>query len=158
MPKSKSLCGAVTKSQSTCRIAVETAGDRCHIHNGHPLGPKRAMDLMWKVIDRVAALGGAYGAFELAHPAITAIWKPLRGWLMPEYFWHYGFEPKDKKRMNAEIDAAHRKSKELELRYSHYPPASKLALEKAYREILREVESRESLGTSRQSKQYTKSH
>jgi len=99
---------------------------------------------MFKVVDKVAALGGAYAAFELAYPAILSIWAPLRGLFMPEYFWDNGFEPKDPQRMEVEIDIARRKSKDLEVKYSYLSTAHKLAVEKAYHDILRVVESPES--------------
>ncbi len=140
MATSKSFCGAETKSHGTCQIAVKAAGDRCHIHKGQPLGAERVLVFMFKVVDKVAALGGAHAAFEAAHPAILSIWAPVRGLFMPEYFWDNGFEPKDTKRMEAEIDMARRKSKELEIKYSHYTTAQKLAVEKAYHEVLGVVE------------------
>jgi len=140
VPKSKSFCGAETKAHGTCQVAVKTAGDRCHIHKGRPLAAKRVLVLMFKVVDKVASLGGAYAAFQLAHPAILSIWAPVRGLFMPEYFWDNGFEPKDTKRMKSEIDIARRKSRELEIRYSQYTTAQQLAVEKAYHEVLRVVE------------------
>jgi hypothetical protein len=120
---------------------VPRPGDRCHLHKGKPLDGKRVLNLCYRTIHEVAALGGAYAAFEAAHPHIMSLWLPVRGLLMPEYFWHYGFEPKDLDRMRQEENAAHQKSKALEEKYSLYSSKEKRRVERVYCEILEYVES-----------------
>ena len=102
---------------------------------------KKVIALCFSVVEKVAALGGAYAAFEQFYPTILAWVEPLRGLIMPKYFWQYGFEAKDRERMLAELAAAHTNAQALESKYSYYPTKDKLAVESAYRQILRELES-----------------
>ena len=95
MVKRSSLCGATTAARGTCRNRVGKPGERCPLHVGHPLGPKQILSLCFRVVEVVSVLGGAATAFEQAYPTLLALWVPLRGILMPEYFWDRGFEPKD---------------------------------------------------------------
>lgn len=70
-----------------------------------------------------------------------ALWEPVRGLLMPEYFWDLGFEPKNPERMRKEAEAAREKRSALREKYSHYTDKEKLAVERAYRAMLRELEA-----------------
>src|SRR5262245_39739624 len=141
MAKSLSLCGAETKARGTCRNQVGKPGERCHRHPGHPLGARQILSLCFRVVEVISALGGAAAAFEQAYPTIVALWGPVRGPLMPEYFWDRGFEPKDPRRMRQEAKAARAKRSALRERYLHYTDEQKLAAERAYRGMLRELKA-----------------
>gem|GEM_PF-5875855 len=97
------------------------------------------MSLCFRVVEVVAALGGAVAAFEQAYPRILALWEPLRGLLMPEYFWDRGFEPRDPQQMRAEVAAAREKSSVLQEKYQLYTDEQKLAVERTYHAMLREL-------------------
>jgi hypothetical protein len=60
---------------------------------------------------------------------------------MPEYFWNYGFKPKDFRRMQQEEEDARGKTKYFEDKYSSWTDNEKLKVEQTYREILEYVES-----------------
>ena len=142
-----SLCGAATMAGGTCRNPVSKPGQRCHVHPGHPLGAKTLLSLCFRVVEVVSALGGAAAAFEQAYPRILALWEPVRGLLMPEYFWDRGFEPKDPEQMRAEAAAARVKMSVLREKYEFYTDEQKLAVEHSYRAMLRELNAGDS-GTS----------
>jgi hypothetical protein len=139
MMTTSSLCGAATVAGGTCRNGVGKPGERCHLHPGQPLSAKTLLSLCFRVVEVISALGGAAAAFEQAYPKILALWEPLRGVLMPEYFWDRGFEPKDAEQMRTEAAAARVKTRVLEEKYHFYTDEQKLAVERAYRAMLREL-------------------
>lgn len=141
MGRSLSLCGAETKGRGTCRNKVAQPGDRCHLHAGRPLGPRQVLSLCYRVVEKISVLGGAAALFAQAYPTILALWEPLRGLLPPEYFWDRGFEPKDRRQMRAELIAARAKRSALETKYLHSTDTQKLAIERAYRAMLCELET-----------------
>jgi hypothetical protein len=100
---------------------------------------KEIVSLCFRVVEVVSALGGAAAAFEQAYPMIVALWGPVRGLLMPEYFWDRGFEPKDVEQMRTEAAAAHANASVLQAKYQLYTDAQKLAVERVYRAMLREL-------------------
>ena len=137
-----SLCGAETIAGGTCRNPVGRPGERCGRHPRHPLSARALLSLCFRVVEVVAALGGAVAAFEQAYPRILVLWEPLRGVLPPEYFWDRGFEPKDAEQMRAEAAAARAKSSVLRERYQSCADEQKLAMERAYRAMLRALNDR----------------
>lgn len=141
MERALRLCGAETKRGGTCRNKVGKPGERCHLHAGYPLSARQILSLCFRVVELVSALGGAAAAFEQAYPTIMALWEPVRGLLMPEYFWDRGFEPKDPEEMRKEAKAAREKRSALQEKYSFYTDKDKLAVERAYRAMLRELEA-----------------
>lgn len=143
MVRRSSLCGATTAARGTCRNRVGKPGERCPLHVGHPLGPKQILSLCFRVVEVVSVLGGAAEAFEQAYPTLLALWVPLRGILMPEYFWDRGFEPKNVEQMRTEAAAARAKASVLQEKYQLYTDEQKLAVERAYRAMLRELNASE---------------
>jgi len=121
MSSPRILCGATRRDGGTCRKQVSKLGERCHDHKKKPLSPKSIMKLCYRTIHVVAELGGVVAAFQMAYPHINSLWQPVRGLLMPEHFWDYGFEPKNVPRMLQEEKEAHEKSEALMKRFLASP-------------------------------------
>lgn len=96
---------------------------------------------MYEAVGAVVLFNDAYGVFESAYPTIASGLKHLWGLIMPEYFWD-GFRFDNKARMKIERASAQRRTKQIEAKYSSYSVADKLAIEKVYRQILRQVTAR----------------
>src|SRR5262249_33656843 len=95
----------------------------------------------YRVVEKISVLGGAAALFAEVYPKILALWEPLRGLLPPEYFWDRGFEPKDRRQMRVELIAARAKRSALETKYLYSTDTQKLAIERAYRAMLCELET-----------------
>ncbi|MFC1792987.1 hypothetical protein ACFL3Q_05310 [Planctomycetota bacterium] len=143
MSKRPPLCGAKTRNEGTCRNRVPSPGLRCRFHRKRPLGVKSFLTLCNKTIMEVAAVGGAWALFEKVYPDILKIVNNVSGLIMPEHFWFLGFEPKSRKQMAHQIQEACKKHKRLGERYSSYRDSDKLAVEQAYRAILKRLEALE---------------
>lgn len=135
MPK-QSLCGAGNATGGTCRRRVPKAGEQCSIHARRPLSAKSILKLGLQSASAVSAMTDVWDLFNKLYPYVEPYVDPVRGLLMPEYFWE-AFYAKDKNRMKLELAKANEKMAALEDRYKHLRAKDKLAIEDAYVAILK---------------------
>jgi hypothetical protein len=132
MPAPTSLCGAPNASGGTCRRAVSKAGDRCALHaKRRPKSPNEILTLCMKAVTKVSEFAAVSELFMKLYPHVEPWVEPLRGVLMPEYFWD-AFFAKDRRQMGLERRRAYEKLEILEERYRWFSDAQKLAIEDAY--------------------------
>lgn len=96
--------------------------------------------LCFSVLEKIAQVCVVYEVFEKLHPVVMSVVHSLNGLLMPEYFWLFGFEAKNREEMRSQMAKAKTESLlVIETRYALYTESDKLKVEAAYHEILRMV-------------------
>lgn len=135
MPNRTSLCGAPNSRGGTCRRTVPKAGDRCATHARRPKSAKEILKLSLQAAAAVSTITDMWDLFVRLYPHIEPFVDPVRGLLMPEYFWE-AFYAKDRERMKLELEMAREKMDVLEERYRFFNLNQKLEIEDAYLAIL----------------------